>query len=199
MGATKLRKRGGNVSRLTDKQRMFVSEYAIDFNAKRAAIAAGYSEKTAGVNGFRLLKNPLVAAALGKLQHQRTKANGLEREEVLTKLSHSLHRRLTDFCDEKGNAISDLRKIPERAHGYIDGFEAEQFFDEEGNIVRQKLKFKLSSTGGAVDMAMKHKGQYAAQEVNLNLGVNWDSLPLEPVQDNNVIEGKVVEEQSDGQ
>ena len=35
------------MSKLTDKQEMFCREYVIDWNATRAAIAAGYSEKTA--------------------------------------------------------------------------------------------------------------------------------------------------------
>ena len=42
---------------LTDKQRRFCEEYVIDWNATRAAIDAGYSGKTADVQGSRLLAN----------------------------------------------------------------------------------------------------------------------------------------------
>ena len=39
--------RGGEVPKLTEKQKKFVDEYLIDLNATQAAIRAGYSEKTA--------------------------------------------------------------------------------------------------------------------------------------------------------
>lgn len=42
---------------MTEKQRKFADEYLIDCNATRAAISAGYSEKTAYSQGQRLLKN----------------------------------------------------------------------------------------------------------------------------------------------
>ena len=42
---------------LTNKQKAFIAEYLIDFNATQAAIRAGYSEKTARSQGQRLLTN----------------------------------------------------------------------------------------------------------------------------------------------
>lgn len=44
--------------KLTKKQKAFVEEYVIDLNATRAAIASGYSEKTAGVIGHENLNKP---------------------------------------------------------------------------------------------------------------------------------------------
>ena len=41
---------------LTDKQKIFVYEYLIDFNATQAAIRAGYSKDTAGAIGAENLK-----------------------------------------------------------------------------------------------------------------------------------------------
>lgn len=51
---------------LTGKQRRFIEEYLIDFNATQAAIRAGYSEKTAQVIGSENLAKPLIAAALAE-------------------------------------------------------------------------------------------------------------------------------------
>ncbi|MDX8348559.1 terminase small subunit [Cognatiyoonia sp. IB215446] len=42
---------------LNAKQAQFAREYIIDFNATQAAIRAGYSKKTAGPQGARLLSN----------------------------------------------------------------------------------------------------------------------------------------------
>lgn len=49
---------------LNDQQRRFVDEYLIDRNSARAAVAAGYSEKTARVIGLRLLKHAGVRALI---------------------------------------------------------------------------------------------------------------------------------------
>jgi hypothetical protein len=49
---------------LTPKQRRFVEEYGVDFNATQAAIRAGYSRKTAYAIGSENLSKPEVRAAL---------------------------------------------------------------------------------------------------------------------------------------
>lgn len=50
--------------KLNAKQERFVAEYLFDSNATQAAIRAGYSPKTAGQQGERLLKNVEIKAAL---------------------------------------------------------------------------------------------------------------------------------------
>lgn len=49
---------------LTPKQERFVDEYIKDLNATQAAMRAGYSAKTAAVQGSTLLKNPKVSEAV---------------------------------------------------------------------------------------------------------------------------------------
>jgi phage terminase small subunit len=56
---------------LSDKQRAFVMEYIKDFNATRAAIRAGYSEKTANQQGPRLLVNVGIKAEIERLIAER--------------------------------------------------------------------------------------------------------------------------------
>ena len=49
---------------MTPKQAGFVEEYLVDLNATQAAIRAGYSPKTAEVQGSRLLANAKVREAV---------------------------------------------------------------------------------------------------------------------------------------
>ena len=49
---------------VTDKQKLFINEYLVDFNATQAAIRAGYSEDSAGVIGFENLKKPEIDKAI---------------------------------------------------------------------------------------------------------------------------------------
>jgi len=50
--------------RLTNKQRIFIDEYLRSFNATRAAIKAGYSEKTAFSIGWENLRKPEIKAEI---------------------------------------------------------------------------------------------------------------------------------------
>jgi phage terminase small subunit len=62
---------------LTPKQRIFCEEYVIDWNATRAAIAAGYSEKTATVIGFENLTKPYITAYIDHIQKDLSKLAGV--------------------------------------------------------------------------------------------------------------------------
>ena len=46
------------MTKLNDKQQLFADKYIETLNATQSAIYAGYSEKTAHVQGCTLLKNP---------------------------------------------------------------------------------------------------------------------------------------------
>lgn len=69
----------------SDKQRFFVLEYIIDFNATRAAIAAGYSEATATQQGYKLINDERVAAAIDEAIAERRKRLRIDADNVLHK------------------------------------------------------------------------------------------------------------------
>jgi len=66
--------------KLTDKQQRFVDAYM--GNATQAAIDAGYSEKTAEVQGSRLLRNAKVLEAIKNRQMERKTNTIASREEI---------------------------------------------------------------------------------------------------------------------
>ena len=65
------------------KHQMFVDEYIIDFNAKEAAIRAGYSPKTAAQQGYRLLQDDDISAAIDEAIAKRTKRMHITQDHVL--------------------------------------------------------------------------------------------------------------------
>ena len=65
------------------KHQMFVDEYIIDFNAKEAAIRAGYSPKTAAQQGYRLLQDEDISAAIDEAIARRTKRMHITQDHVL--------------------------------------------------------------------------------------------------------------------
>ena len=73
---------------LTPKQRRFVEEYLVDFNATQAAIRAGYSKKTAYSQGERLLRHAEVAATVEAGKAELAKLTRISAEEVIEGLVH---------------------------------------------------------------------------------------------------------------
>lgn len=68
--------------KLTDKQRRFIEEYVVTHDASKAARAAGYSEKTAGVKGYQLKQNPVIAEEIARRDKAVTEQAGLSAEYV---------------------------------------------------------------------------------------------------------------------
>lgn len=71
---------------LNDQQRFFCREYIIDFNGQRAAVAAGYSKKTARFQASDILTRPNIQAFLQTLVNKRADAVRVTAEDVLRDL-----------------------------------------------------------------------------------------------------------------
>tara|TARA_R110001599_G_scaffold171353_1_gene362423 strand:+ start:439121 stop:439930 length:810 start_codon:yes stop_codon:yes gene_type:complete len=71
---------------LTRLQLLFVIEYLVDLNATAAYKRAGFTPKNdnvAGVEAFKLLKNPKIAAEIQKAMDKRAEKVGITAEKVL--------------------------------------------------------------------------------------------------------------------
>ncbi len=71
---------------LNNKQKRFVEEYLIDFNASRAAVAAGYSKENPRQIGYELINKPHIRNAMEKEQNKTSEKLGLTREELINNL-----------------------------------------------------------------------------------------------------------------
>lgn len=71
---------------LTVRQHQFISEYLVCRNAKQAALAAGYSAKTAGAIGHSILSNPLVKAKIDERTQDLKRKSGVDAEWVIGQL-----------------------------------------------------------------------------------------------------------------
>ena len=78
--------------RLTLKQELFIREYLIDLNATKAAIRAGYSEKTAGAIGFENLKKPEIAVAIQSAAQERIERTSIDADYVMQMTDELLKR-----------------------------------------------------------------------------------------------------------
>lgn len=72
---------------LNEKQKLFVQQYLVDFNATQAAIRSGYSPKTAVKQGSRLLTNADIQEHI-EIEKKKTNEELIaKREDVLKYLT----------------------------------------------------------------------------------------------------------------
>lgn len=93
---------------LTDKQKRFCEEYVVDWNATRAAIAAGYSEKTAYSIGQENLKKPEIEEYIGKIKNDLEKQAGISALMIIKEL-----KKIAFLDDEVYEKASDRIKAIE--------------------------------------------------------------------------------------
>lgn len=84
---------------LTDKQRMFVLEYMRDFNATRAALAAGYSKRAAYSIGWENLRKPEIQAEITRLKDQMVGELGLSVHRVIAEYLKIAFADTSDYVE----------------------------------------------------------------------------------------------------
>ncbi|MEK4355183.1 terminase small subunit [Paenibacillus sp. FSL R5-0475] len=123
---------------LTDKQRMFVLEYMRDFNATRAALAAGYSKRAAYSIGWENLRKPEIQAEITRLKDQMVGELGLSVHRVIAEYLKIAFADTTDYVD--------FGTTEEPVIG-IDG----PTYDEEGDPVTKTVSFVHFKSAYEVD------------------------------------------------
>ena len=91
------------MSKLTTKQQLFVDEYLVDLNATRAAIRAGYSEKTAEFQASRLLKNVKIEKTLEIRMKARERRTAITHDKVLEDIERIKQDAMRLVPDKDGN------------------------------------------------------------------------------------------------
>ena len=86
---------------LTDKQRRFIDEYLIDSNGARAAVAAGYSEKSARYMAYRLLQVPEIDAEV-----KRRRMDLCERAGLTAAYVREHWKDIIENCSQRVLAVS---------------------------------------------------------------------------------------------
>ena len=126
---------------LNPKQQRFVEEYLVDLNAKQAAIRAGYSEKTAEVQGCRLLRNAQVTAEIAKRQAERAERIEVDADWVLARLV-----TVTERCMQSAPVLDRS---------------GEQVYVEtpEGEVV-PAFTFDAKGANGALGLIGRHLGMF---------------------------------------
>ena len=99
-----------NMSKLSEKQKMFCKEYLVDLNATQAAIRAGYSEKTAKAIACENLTKPYLQEYIQELMSKRANKVDISAQDVLQDILDT-RQSLADEMALNGLKASDISSL----------------------------------------------------------------------------------------
>lgn len=135
----------------------FIKEYLIDQNATRAAIAAGYSERTAKQIGSRLLTNVDISSQIETRNRELNEKYDLSADRIKQELARLCFSDPGKLFNVDGSAkpITDLDEDSRRA---IAGFEVAELFTgsgEERAAAGYIKKYKFVDKNRALETAAR--------------------------------------------
>lgn len=165
-----------NFDELTDKQRRFCEEYVIDWNGTRAAIAAGYSKKTAKEIASENLTKPNIDAYIKHIQNDLSKLSGVTALRNILELKKLAYTNITDFK----NGWMTERDFEELTEEQKAALSEIQYIDRETKLGTEKIvKFKLHDKQKAIDQLNKMLGFESASKVDVtSLGEKINQISL---------------------
>lgn len=152
---------------LNAKQSKFCNEYLKDLNATQAAIRAGYSPKTAQVQGSQLLSNLMVKEVLAQKMAKRAEKTEITAERVLLELSRLAFLDVRKAFNKNGS-LKAIHELDDDTAAAVAGMDITEFGsgDEQSGVLK---KIKLSDKKGALELVMRHLGMLTpAVQVDLD-------------------------------
>jgi len=144
---------------LNAKQERFVAEYVANPNASEAARRAGYSDKTAGSIGQRLLKNVEIKATIDAGLQQIKGRIQLTVERTLEEIARVAYCDPRKLFDASGN-LRPIAELDDNTAATIASIEVstERGRDDESDKVTTTTKIKSCDKMRALDMAGRYHG-----------------------------------------
>jgi phage terminase small subunit len=146
---------------LNARQRNFIDEYLVDLNATKAAIRAGYSEKTAHVIGCENLKKPNILSAIQDRRDQLAAKAGVTQERVVEEYAKIAFLDPQLLFDDDGHLLP-IQSIPKEVAAAIGGLDVSQRQTSQGEDPEWETvkKIKLIDKKGALDSLARHLGLF---------------------------------------
>jgi phage terminase small subunit len=158
----------GLKSVLNARQQRFVEEYLLDLNATQAAIRAGYSSRTAGQIGEKLLKKVEIRSAVLAGKIERSERTKVDAAWLLRRLVDEADADAGDLFDDSGALLPIKQWPPIWRKGLITAVDVEHDH-VDGKVVGSVAKIRMVDRSRRLDMIGKHVDVQAFREL-LGLG-----------------------------
>jgi len=153
---------------LSDQERLFVDEYLIDLCQSHAARRAGYSAKSSGRMGSRLMKRPRVRAAIDEAMARRARRVEVDQDRVVQALAAVAFADPRKLFDETG-ALLPMDKLPDEAAALVAGMDIVAGTRDGGSESGGKAghggaylaKIRIADRLKALELLGKHLGMFS--------------------------------------
>lgn len=145
--------------KLSAKHERFVSEYLVDGNGLRAAIAAGYSSNGAGVAAHRLLSNVNVASEIANRSQKIANKLEISAEKTLQGIAELAFFDIRKLFAEDGS-LKQMHELDPSEANAIAGIEVNDLYEHFGKGKSEKIgiirKVKLADRGVNLERLGRH-------------------------------------------
>jgi phage terminase small subunit len=146
---------------LTPREQVFVSQYLIDLNGKRAATEAGYKPDTAEVTASRMLKKPHVKEAIAAAQAVGFVQARIKADDILQGYAAVAFADITDYLNEDGS-LKPISQWPKAGGKLIAKVKTKRIM--EGTKEAETVEIQLWDKIGALNSLAKHFGLLVEQQ-----------------------------------
>lgn len=137
----------------------FAREYAVDLNGARAAIAAGYSRRTAASQASDLLRIPKVSRLIDELLARHAEKADVSAERVLGQLARLAFFDPRKFYNDDGS-LKSIMQLDDESASALAGMEVEKLYEHYGAGQAKQVgtitKVKFADRSRALELLGKH-------------------------------------------
>jgi phage terminase small subunit len=152
-------------SSATAKQQAFIHAYLTSFDATKAAIAAGYSRRSAVAQASQQLHNPKVSNEITRLMTLKLKKIDVTTDHVIAEIARLGFSNMADYIEVQpdGSAAINLLKLSREQTAAIQEITVDEYTEGRGEDARQvkRVKFKLADKKGPLELLGKHLKLFA--------------------------------------
>lgn len=171
----------GKIEPLNDRQELFCKEYIIDFNGTKAAIRAGYSEKTAKEIASENLTKLNIAARVTELKADIFDAVGITQAKIYRELARVALYDIRKAYDENGS-LKSIHLIDDDTAAAIIGLDVDEIWgynvtEDRKEIQGETKKVKFADKLNALNQLIKIGGWSAPEKSEVTFPNGVQLLP----------------------
>jgi len=163
----------GNRKDVGQREQLFIAEYLKDFNATRAAKAAGYSEKTAHVTGHKLLNKGNIKEQVNAKCKEILDQSNEAAARIIKEYERLAFADMKDFVENSGDHVV-VRNLEDVDGRIIQSIESHPVVNNRDGIVGHAVKIKLHDKKGALDALAKYRKLLSDTEVKTEIHIHID-------------------------
>lgn len=128
------------MAKLTDKQELFAREFIKDLNATQAVIRAGFSEKSARNQAYRLMTNDDILNRIAELKADRNEQVGVDAAYVLRRLTEIDQMDVLDILLANGE-LKPIKDWPKVWRTTLSGMDVVEMASADSAALLKKIKW----------------------------------------------------------